>query len=439
VVKFTKQILRPGKYMARSPQGERSEVEITSDRLRHWVETFKSMRANGLKVPAPWRHDKSVPFAEDVKDSRDYAGYWEDTWIGDDGALYGRLDVPLAADAEKVGATVTEVSPYIKDWEDGKKNKYLDAMLHIGLVQHPVAPGQPNFQPVNEADQQPALALSLSLLTEGAVELAEEPATAPVVPAVTEPKPAVEPPAKASAASMQDVLTALKSVGLDLPEDTMAENLAERIITAAKAIAGKKAADQTSEPGAPGAQAKEQPIPIAMAGEIMPIDKTVSQDGKGLEFQTPQARESFEKQAGLALEFAADFVRRDCQRRINALIETGQITPAMVAERLRPLVEGFEMSLDAEGKRIPTELDRTLEILEALPPNRTGMAGALTAGNQTPKPSKKRPLAGLAFGTEEPMPPGLETGGTVTPERAKEVVETQFAAAGRPIKKGNEP
>ena len=138
-MKFTKQILRPGTYVVRSPDGGRSEVKITPDRLRRYSDTFYKMRANGLKVPAPWRHDKSEPMAKEVKDARDYGGYWEEAWIGSDGALYGKLDAPLAADSDKIGETVTEVSPYIQpEWVDGKGNKYEDAMLHIALVQHPV-------------------------------------------------------------------------------------------------------------------------------------------------------------------------------------------------------------------------------------------------------------------------------------------------------------
>jgi hypothetical protein len=431
-VKFTKQILRPGKYVVRSANGKRSVEEISADRLRGIVDEFKRMRANGLRVPAPWRHDKSVPLAKDVQDSRDYGGFWEDSWIGDDGAWYGRLDVPIESDAEKVGATVTEVSPYIlPEWTDGKGTGYKDAPVHIALVQHPVSPGQSNFQPAPAESSQPAMALALSMLTEGAVIMADEP-TAPATPATiatTEPekKPVVEPPAKATAPSIQDVLTALKTCGLELPEDTIAENLAERIVTAAKAIAGKKAEEEgTTEPGANQNEIKEQPQPIAMGGEIMPIDKTVSADSKTLSFASEEDCRRFQQQAERGLEFGAALLRERYQGRISNLIRTGRITPALAKQQLEPLTEGFELSLGADGKRLPTELDRVLEVLEAQPANAAGMIGQATGAK-----SRKNPLAGIGFANEEPMPFDYASGGEMTDERAEEVVNQQLEAAGQ--------
>ena len=441
-MKFTKQILRPGTYVVRSPDGGRSEVKITPDRLRRYSDTFYKMRANGLKVPAPWRHDKSEPMAKEVKDARDYGGYWEEAWIGSDGALYGKLDAPLAADSDKIGETVTEVSPYIQpEWVDGKGNKYEDAMLHIALVQHPVAPDQPNFlrEPAGDdgaaVTSQPAMALSLSLLVEGAVEFADEVANSNGAGAgegasASKPGAAAESvPDKASNPSMQDVLAALESSGLSLPEDTTPLNLAERIIVASKALAGKKAQEQEEEglAGQPG-DTKQQPLPIAMAGEVMAVNKKVSDDGLTITFDSKEDRQQYEQQSEKSLEFSAEFVRNDYQRRVEALVHSGRVTPAYVNARLRPLMEGFELSLDSTGQKAPTQLDTVLDALEDLPENATGMG----TGQKAPaRFSPRKPLAGMEMSFEEKMPAGYEGGGEITPERTAEVVEEQLAAAGQ--------
>lgn len=431
-MKFTKQILRPGKYVVRSPGGGRSEEEVTPDRLRRYAATFAEMRGNGLRIPAPWRHDKSAPLSQEVKDSRDYGGYWEETWIDNDGSLYGKLDAPLAADAEKIGATVTEVSPYIlPEWTDGKGRKYDDAMLHIALVQHPVEPGQTNFVP-DKADNQPAMALSLSQLIEGAVEFADEVANsdgAGAPPSGQE--PAGEPsPDKASNPTIQDVLAALSAVGLSLPEDTTPLNLAERIVVAAKALEGKKEQDREEEAGGqPGGESKQQPLPIAMADEPMVADMKVSEDGLAITFETKEARQRYEQQSEKSLEFSAGLVRDDYKRRVEELVRTGRITPDYYNKKLRPLMDGFELSLGGDGQRVPSQLDTVLDALESLPENATGMGNR--NGRGFLQPTSRNPLAGMQMSFEEPMPPGYEAGGEITEERAKEVVDQQLVASGK--------
>ena len=160
----------------------------------------------------------------------------------------------------------------------------------------------------------------------------------------------------------------------------------------------------------------------------MSIDKTISEDKKTLTFSSEEDCQRFQDQADKSLEFAAGLLRERYQGRINNLLRTERVTPATINEKVKPLLEGFEFSLSPDGKRVTTELDTVLDVLEALPSGKGGMAGEVPGGK-----SKKNPLAGMAFGTEEPMPFDYTSGGEMTPERAEEVVKAQFAACGRAV------
>ena len=360
---FTKQILRPGRYLARTPDGARKEVEFSPDRLTAIADTFAQMQTAGLRVPAPWRHDLgAIPVNGAAGDSLSYrnAGFWKRTWLDDkSGILYGELEAPDNEDTAKIGTTVTEVSPFIlPEWLDGVGNTWRDAMMHVALVTHPIQPGQDNYVKSPDGDaatasQRPAegaFAVALSHLLEGIVMADDAPAqTAPAQSTSTDTQ---APP------TVADAIAALQEVGLVLSKDTTEENLVERIVTAARAIAGKKAADAAdADPGQSGQQtAKQQPIPIAMGEDDQMNAEELQQQLEVAKTRTDQA-----------LAFAAEQAREGYAVRVRQLIETGRTTPKFVKERLRPMIQGLQFALDDEGKPAPNELDTVLEALEAQP------------------------------------------------------------------------
>jgi len=169
-MRFIKQILRPGRVLATTPDKKRKIEVFTPERIKKQGDTLSEMLTAGIKIPLPWGHDGSTPTEFDPKNN---AGFWEKFFVDPiDGCLYGEVDVPIAADAEKLGATVREVSPYIRpEWVDGSGKKWKDVPVHIAAVVHPVQAGQLNFTP-KEPDQS-AIALSLYMAPLG-VEVSDE-------------------------------------------------------------------------------------------------------------------------------------------------------------------------------------------------------------------------------------------------------------------------
>jgi len=419
-MKFTKQIVRPGKYLVRTPDGRRREEEISSDRIKGWTTRFAEMLKEGLHIPAPWRHDdKALPLTEEQLGSNHNAGWWSKLWQEPDGTLYGELEVPRDEDASRVGTTVIEVSPYVREeWKDGSGKSWNDSILHLALVTHPVVKNQENFQPVSSV---PAMALSLSQLIEapvGAILMQDAASNA-----------GIGGPANASGASIRDALAALKAVGLDLPEDTSAENLIERIIVASRAIAAK--GEEDIPPGKeqqPGKGTKEQPVPIAM-GDITLGDtdmtdeqkKAFQLEKKKQEEAVQRAKEDKEK----AIQFAIEQVHSGYKARVKALVETGRITPHFVKERLEPMAESFQLSLDEEGKQVQQPLDIILEALEALPENSIGL-GKISTSRKA-----KKAQDGSLLSFEEPLPPGMEGREMPTEEEADKLAEKQLERINR--------
>jgi len=455
---FTKTILKPGKYLVQTPAGERKVEEITAERLQGWSDRFTKMLAAGLRIPAPYRHDASVPLAKTKRSAKDNAGFWKKLSIDDKGALVGELDVPNKEDSDRIGKTVQEVSPYVKTWDDGDGNHWDDSILHIALVTNPIIPNQENFVPQSDT---PALALCLSQILATPMELAAEMSmdqirdvvqsalrektedawiadvyddhviynlngkhynlsytlkdsvatlgdTAKEVTrsVVYEAKTALQMAdetgdgvnPEGATLSLKTAIASLKSVGLSLPDDTTAENLVERIVIASKAIAESK----KSEEGTGGEETeeekakREQPTPVAMStnldsgGELMSVE----------------------------MNFATKLVGAEYVRRIDTLVSQGKISPAYATKTLKPMLEGYKLSLGEDGEPAKGTLDLLLDALESLPENPNSLAA---------DPKSK----GLRLAHEEEIPAESLGDPAMDEKRQKEVVDAQLAASGR--------
>lgn len=343
--KFIKEIVPPGRYKVNTLAGKRRTADITKSRIRHWVNQFSLMTKAGLKVPAPFTHDPNALPAEAAKDAANpanNAGYWT-RLFQKDGKLYGEIDVPDQATADKIGATVKEVSPMFRDrWTDGKGKEWKDPILHIALVNHPVAHGTSDFIPSEKFD-----AAQNAKLPAGA----EQCVVCSISGLMSTDEEDLS-PARDTAGGKEgetdlegddripEALEALEMFGIHLPEDTTAENFLDNLITAIRAIKSYEKSEHANngDQDHPLSQLKEQPTPIAM-----------STDNK-------------------ALNALIVSTKRDITSRIDRLLKAKVITPAFKKAKIDPLLNTFTMSiddLDDKGDRKPGRLDDILDALEA--------------------------------------------------------------------------
>lgn len=333
-MKLTKDIVPAGKFRATDPiSGKRKDEVISPERLNNWVATFQKMKANGIRVPAPFRHDLKIAgltqaqveaLAQEEKDKGSLlnGGYWEDLFINKDtGKLTGIIDVPDSL-SDKVGNTVKECSLYaLPEWEDGSGNKYTDPILHIALVTHPVVTGQDNFKPYVDEN---ATAVAMSQLIE------------PVALSL-------EPVPNAYYAKTKDILAQL---GLTLPENVNAENILEYVCVAGTALLAERSKN-ASNPGATDPATGLTLVP-SPGGSLMSVK---------IEADSPAGRMIAKQQT------------QRLKDRITALITDGRISVETANDILMPKLTGCVMSLDVseDGTLGPTSLDDTLEVLERFP------------------------------------------------------------------------
>ena len=422
-MKFIKEIARPCKVKATALDGKtRVDVTLTADRLRKSAQTGTEMLASGLKIYAPWKHgfsDKDGPLGpnrtpkdnpqNETAGSNENAGFWEKIWYDDAvDALYAQIDAPREEDSDKIGTTVKEVSPLFRTFVDGQGRKWEDAPYHIALVTHPIISGQENFKPVEMAASlcgDDGFAFSMSdiqelLLTEKAPidqtgNHQEEIALAASEEKIEKKEEIAETPV--AGASVADALKVLKRSKIELPADTTAENFIERLVIALNAI------EKATAPETDGKPPIEQPMPVAMSLEGDPI---VAE-----KIETPNPLQVF----------AENQARSGYVSRIEALVKTGRTPPAYALKHLKPLVEGFALSLGDDGEPQKGLLDQLLEALEAIPENTIlNVSGSAKTGK-----NKK----GVAFSFEEPLPEGYEGDPDGKPDDARAVAEADAQVA----------
>ncbi len=114
-------------------------IDVTIERMDQWVETFNSMRANGVDIEVVDDH------SDKAADILGYAPEMER--IGD--TLYAVLDMRGERGKERA-EVCRNVSIMIQpDYVDGKDNHYGEAITHIAACQQPVVPGQSEFIPMS--------------------------------------------------------------------------------------------------------------------------------------------------------------------------------------------------------------------------------------------------------------------------------------------------
>lgn len=408
-MKFKKPIVSAGVYAIPTAAGPRMET-ITEDRLRKWAESFKAMREKGLRVPAPWTHDdKASPVVVGsdgtLPQSDKNGGFWEKLWVEDQEGvptLFGELDAPGSAEdmstpAGKIGKTVQETSIYVRpEFMDGKGNKWQDALMHIALVTHPVEPGQKNFEQVTEG-----LALSMAMQTH---TMSKNPDYKGVDESQN--NSGRDQPSDNGTGSVSNIKTlidTLKRVAkIVLPDDTDESCLSERLLGALlqKEISETPEVDgpdttkrkdpqlNTTKKPPEGAKLKTAPIIMALsetqikaivdskvvnpvtgkpfdAAELNPVETPVEIDDDTIMSHPAFAAQVSANKALLGVLSAQKL--GTLVSRIDSLIRAGKITKDYADKRLKPQLEGFQMSFGSDGKPQAHPVELILEGLESSP------------------------------------------------------------------------
>jgi hypothetical protein len=396
MAKFKKPIVSAGVFLVGNGNGGRHTESITTKRLQHWANEFNRMRANGVLVPAPWNHNpNSLPVVMGnngmLPDSANNAGFWDslsvETTADGKSTLYGILEAPgdendFSSPAGKIGKTVKETSIYARpSWVDGKENSYTDSIMHIALVTHPIEAGQGNFEPLNSG-QTIAMSHCQQVFMSDDGGSKPDPVSGQPDPVNNEQKSAFQDKPTGDLGTLIEMLT---SIGIIIPKDTTDENLKERLsIAVQQKLSGDEEEDE--EEGSlrkPPKDAEQQSVPMTMSqtpNQPAVIDSEV--------IMAHPTYKALSDQNKAMLNVMTNQARNARATRINSLIATKRVSKEYADLHLLPLLNGFQMSFDGEGKENISALDVTLNALEAIPApqapsNTPNAAGSHSYANDT--------------------------------------------------------
>lgn len=341
-MRFKKKILSPNTYRV---GGE--DVELDSGRFRKWVNNFRKLKKDGYRLPAPFYHDeKAVPVRlgatkKDV-DAYNNGGFWERLWVAKkDGALWGEIDVPDPDKAKKLTTgEIKEVSPAIRETFETAESKTLnDVVTHIAMVTQPVA-----------GAQEPFLAASHQLF--GRSQEVSESGGSWDFQATNDIETIPE-NLNASTATLDDVIEVLAEMGLVLPVDTVENNFAERVTTAALAVrgAGKgRMKEQKTPPHQTVTYSKDLEEEPDMADEEKEVVETPEQVELARKYEATK-------------KFAEQVATESLQKRIVDL----NLSQEYMAKHISPLLETHDLQFSQDGNVIPGTLDIVLDAIEGMP------------------------------------------------------------------------
>jgi len=165
---FKKDVIKPGTYWPRGPDGKPYKLDVSLDRIRHWSKETNRLIKNGNNIPMPWVHTKeAVPWLEGKPrpGAYDNGAYLKRLRVRKDGMLEVELEAGTDEDAEKIGKSVKDVSFFSPqdEWTDGNGRTYKDVFTHLAMVNHPVVVGQENFVPTDGLAAGLMLSLDMSV------------------------------------------------------------------------------------------------------------------------------------------------------------------------------------------------------------------------------------------------------------------------------------
>lgn len=354
----------------------RVDKEFSPSYLRHISKTGNKMLKAGLRVPTPFGHSKeAVPDASD--NPKDNAGYWKRFWVSTENGkpgLWGEVEIPGSDDDPespyyKAKHTAKETSVCIHEqYIDGKKRKWDNAIMHVALVNHPVVPGQKDFEHVPDNTS----VVNMSMLSTHATTGVED--ISGLVKKLREVVKLYLPDNCTIETLVKDLTVAVGQFELCTP------NKDGGIVPAPVYLS-----TQTKDQNMP--MSKEQIDAIVASGTVNPTTgKPFTSDDLAIQSQaTPEDKKS----AALLKAFTNKLVeqaKNSVVARINSLVESGRISKEYADTHLQPKVE-FQMSLigTQENPAIADHpLSMTLSALESLPaPTNTSSTGTMPPVGQS--------------------------------------------------------
>lgn len=374
MAKFKKKIVTPGVHTVGRLNGTDEKDAITPARIKSWVENTKKLKELGVLIPAPLAHqDKNKKFAfpvivgkdgetmadaysgavEEVPASWDLAslnaGFWGDFGQDADGSLVGEVDVTKTGLSEDIGKTVKETSVLVMPGrrivgKDGQEHEVGEHLAHVALCLHAQEPGQANFEPLSTVPASLAMSFVLpsivmSDLSPGGVS------TGGGLPGGPE---AIKDP------DLYEVIGLLRSAkNLAVPEDTTRENFLQVLkIVLTQALASERENQQEQS-------VTERPMDAQTRSPSIAMTQTV----------TPPATPN--KIEALLMSQLIGSKRVELKKRIQKLLEKGQIGRKYAEETLLPRIEAFSMStadLKDDGSFPKTPIEELLDGLEEATP-----------------------------------------------------------------------
>jgi hypothetical protein len=385
-MKFRKRVLTEDRDY-HSPDGP---LSVNREVKAHWAASVNRLVKDGFDIPMFWDHPEDPEKSQPVqrvgnrrRRAKGQAGWLTSARMEKDGSLGLEFDIPESS-AKQVSENLTKVSPVIWDeLTDGKGQTHRNIIGAVDLVTHPVDTTQSDFEP-SETVACSLLRFSLNADKPSLYRLAEDDDMADediaddVVDEETD--EVTEEEVADDGNRIRKVLDALAAMNIVLSEDTNAENLLEHL-EQALLTAAAMGSDEIATEG----------LEEAPAGEFAQLS---------LETQKWRKRADIEHRKSIA-------------KRLSVLLESGRCTPAE-AKAKTLVVPKIRLSLDANGKELPSQLESWLESREAVP--------AGTFWDST----KRTRMAGLK---ELPQPSWVH-GDEETPEQAEEVANEMFKKKG---------
>jgi hypothetical protein len=357
--KFEKQILTPGMYVVSDSKGQRHAKVITKERINHWVQQHNEMKKAGLNVPAPAFHDqKAVPGSS--HSSKDNFGFWETLKQDDSGRLVGVIDVPVEADADKIGKTVKETSIFaVPKFVDGLGREWNDVITHIACCTTPIEPGQENFKPAPDGM---TVAMSHRIISMGVDDFAST-LTGNVNDLEDDPGQSATPMLNTT-----DVFVLLEKVAkIKLPPNTPNEEFQEALVAA---LLQKQLSEGNNSNG--GTVLK--PPPKSEISEV-PVVMSVNQQNGGAQVQqnlvdvetvmSHPAFKSIQSQNQGMLSLFTNSLKSDLKGRISKLRQRNIINDAAKAGYEQE-VDSIQMAFNADGSPVSPLVQSKIEALESV-------------------------------------------------------------------------
>lgn len=379
----------------------------TRARSKHWADTFRRMKAAGIKVPLAWGHQPKAEPADEAKTQADKeywlskynAGYVDDAMVEPDGTLSIIADAPGVTvengaavttakmpDGSTVKCSISEVSGAFRDWTSGAGVHYPDSMIHVALTPLPVVADQAGFIPLsNSAPITGEIRLSLAtLISHEGVRMADDlnlegeddggkggeddggESAGGDGKKKSDDGGAID--SSVEDADDSELITEasaeMEELGIHIPDDlSSCQEWVRHLITAIKTHKSTKSMAE-GEGAAAGAVAGEQAAGAAQA--TPPSTESPPMMMSLTDLKDPIQKTMFNRIAKTESEKRAARITQLARRRWS---DGTPCVPPGEIDDLRKMAGGVLLSLTPDGDPVETEVDRILSRLERMLPS----------------------------------------------------------------------